>query len=350
LPSSVTSTVRTLLTDFDKDPHAISHDAQFCLTRFLKSRSFQAPYFHAISLFKPERLQPEDELFTPRDFIESFSGPEHALFTSLIFLHRQARRLSDEGLFDNATSWLQRSVNLGWMIGKSMKSVGPASALLVASYKWLGVLPFVRHDPEGFKLYARHLRTKDFTSTDIDFEHDRWECTSSQIGIMLLQRMGFGTARLVPLMRATTTISPLPPSDPLERAYRAAEVWMRYLLERRSVPSIPLPPSFYLSPQELDAITTRLNSQIPGRVRSWLNCSKHDISPDTTPQLFAFKGSSSAIGADDVILPGQDLMDELPSPAVLAEFGDAEEVDALLEQPTNPGEPAAPVDNCLDNP
>lgn len=329
LPGSVTSTVRILLTDFDNDPHNLSNDSKFLLKRFFRSRSLQSPYFHAISFFKPERLEPRDEPFTPRDFIESFSAPEHALLLSTIFLHRQARKLSDEAFFESATSWLQRGLNIGWLVGKTLKPAGSASGLLVGCYRWLGVLPFLRHDPDGFKLYARHLKTRDFASTDINFEHDRWECTSSQIGIMLLQRMGFGTTRLVPLMRATTTISAAAPSDPLERGFRATEVWIRYLLEKRTIPAIPLPPAYYLGPTDIEGITARLTDHSQGRGQSWLNCTKNDISPEKTPQLFLGNDAEEANdGAADGV-PEGDAIDEQPSSAVVGQFSDDEVVAAL---------------------
>jgi hypothetical protein len=280
-------------------------------------------------MFRPERLDPPDEPFTTRDFIESFSAPEHALLTGMIFLHRQARKLSDEALFETATSWLQRGVNVGWLIGKALNPVGPANGLLVGSYKWLGILPFLRHDPEGFKLYARHLRSKDFSRTDIDFEHDRWECTSSQVGIMLLQRMGFGTARLIPLMRATTTISAASTADPIERGFRAAEVWISYLLESRTVPSIPLPPAYYLTPQDLDQISSRLTDKTSKNHRGWLSATKQSISLTTTPQLFPPKNGAKNDTRE--VLPGVDQMDETPSPEVLAHLEHAEEVDSILE-------------------
>jgi hypothetical protein len=197
-------------------------------------------------MFKPERLLPADEPFTPRDFLESFSGPEHAILIGMIFLNRQAKALCEEAMFDNATSCLQRGLNVGWLIGKTLRLVGPEAGLFAGSYRWLGILPFLRHDPEGFRLYSRHLRKLDFGCTDMNFETARWECTSSQVGIMLLQRMGFGVNRLVPLMRATTTLSATAPTDALERRYRAAEVWIRYILENRKFPSIPLPPTLQL--------------------------------------------------------------------------------------------------------
>lgn len=329
LPSSVTSIVRTLLADFDKDPHNLSDHSKFFLKRFFKSKSLQSPYFHAISYFKPERLEPRDEPFTSRDFIESFSGPEHALLLAVIFLHRQARRLSDEAFFESATSWLQRGLNIGWLLGHTLKPIGPASGLLVGCYKWLGVLPFLRHDPDGFKLYARHLKTLDFACTDVNFEHERWECTSSQVGIMLLQRMGFGTSRLVPLMRATTTISAATLADPVERGYRAAEVWVRYLLEKRSIPAIPVPPAYYLGPAEVEAVSNRLLSKGIIGEQSWLSCTKNDISSRRTPQLVLGNELEEKSGTSEIEnLPEADLIDAQPVSEVI---GQLEEVDSVLE-------------------
>ena len=121
---------------------------------------------------------------------------------------------------------------------------------------------------------------------DAEYELQAWGCSSIQIGLMLLQRMGFGSQQLCPLMRAMTTSSPLPAKDPLERAYRVSEVWIRYLLEERTSPTIPLHPSYYLAKEKIEEIAqTAILNEPPG-ISNWLSARHGDLTPETAPQLF----------------------------------------------------------------
>ncbi len=282
----MTSLIRQPLADAETDSWELSPRGVFFLGRFFNSRSFQSPYFHAISMFKKERLQPEDEPFTTRDFLESFSGAEHAVFTGLVFLHRMARRGTDRDLLTGIDEWLQRGVNLGWYIGKSLKPVGTEAGMLVGSLRWIGLFPFAKRDPQGLKKYLRHLKSQNLATTDPEFEYDQWCCTSLQVGLLLLQRLGFGMNKLVPLMRAMTTNSPIPSKDPEERSYRVVEVWTRYLLEVRKTPSIPMQPSYYLSKERIDQISAEALMADAPRVTNWLSAHHSYLTPDTAPQLF----------------------------------------------------------------
>ncbi len=292
-PVSVESLIRRLLADAEADPWGLSETGRYFLGRFLASRSFQSPYFHAISMFKKERLQPEDEPFTTRDFLESFSGTEHAVFTGLIFLHRMARRGADRDLLAGVDEWLQRGVNLGWFIGKALKPVGTEAGMLVGSLRWIGLLPFAKRDPQGLKKYIRHLKAQNLATTDPIYEYDQWYCTSLQVGLLLLQRLGFGMNKLVPLMRAMTTNSPIPSQDPTERAYRVVEVWTRYLLEERKAPSIPLQPSYYLNHERIDQISAQVLMNYAPRITNWLSAHQSFLTPETAPQLFCGQQSEA---------------------------------------------------------
>jgi hypothetical protein len=199
----------------------------------------------------------------------------------------------------------------------------------VGSYKWLGVLPFIRHDPEGFKAYTQHLATKDFASTDSEFELSHWECNSSQIGILLLQRMGFGSSRLSPLMRATMALATAPSTEPGELGFRAVDMWGKYLLEASTLPSVPLPAAYYLSPQNLNGIMSRLTDPGAKTHRGWLSATKHSISIEETPQLFA--AIHNARESSDEVHPGNDHQEPPPAAAPAAPPEPLEDIDSIVE-------------------
>jgi hypothetical protein len=285
-PTSVTTLVRFLLRDFESDPNSLSVDSHFMLARFLKSPACQAPYYYGLGFYRPEALVPDEHEFTNNDFIKGLSASEHALFFGLLFFYRSALRFSDPELIEQVMPRLQHSINIGWLVGSSIRSVGGFNGALVSVYRWMGVLPWARHDPDGFAAYMRHLQRNELTRPDIEFEHNRWECNSNQVGLLLLQRLGFGRNRLISLMRATTTHANLSGLAKDEKVFRVADVWVRYLLERRSSPSIPLPPAYYLSEGDIDEITQKLSEPSNTRNNTWLSARKEWLSPKETPELF----------------------------------------------------------------
>jgi hypothetical protein len=310
-PTSVTTLVRFLLRDFESNPHSLSVDSHFMLSRFLKSRACQAPYYYGLGFYRPEALVPDEHQFTNNDFIKGLSASEHALFFGLLFFYRSALRFSNAELIEQVTPRLQHAINIGWLVGSSIKSVGGFNGALVSAYRWMGVLPFARHDPDGFAAYMRHLQRNELSRPDIEFEHNRWECNSNQVGLLLLQRLGFGRDRLISLMRATTTHSTLAGLESEEKIFRVADVWVHYLLERRSSPSIPLPPSYYLSEVDIDLITQKLSEPTNTRNNTWLSARKEWLSPGETPELFtpeymqSLKVASAAV-SPEVIDPSED--------------------------------------------
>jgi hypothetical protein len=318
LPTSVTSVVRLLLSDYARDPSKLSEYGCFFVSRFLKSKTLQAVYYHICRHFKPEALPELNKPLVGGELLRAFSGEEHAYLLAFVFYHRQAKRYCDAALFENATSRLQKGLNLGGVIGQLLPRVGLGTGLLCGGFRYLAFFAFIRHDPDGFLKYTRHLRSKDL-STDWSFEFDRWQCNSLQVAIMMLQRAGLGGARLSQLMKAIGTRSPILPDEPFERACRSVDIWYQCLDKKRKRPAIPLPPEFYLGPEELQVILTSSAKMDSTKVGMWLVRDKNDITPETTPQLFlkpeSLPSESEADSERPQDLPPE-LADSLPNEAI----------------------------------
>jgi hypothetical protein len=237
-------------------------------------------------MFTPERLGQPHQQFLTTDFIESFSCVEHALLSALVFMHRMAARRADAELMKEVTEHLQRALNLGWFVGLGLKSVGREVGMLVGSVRWLGLLPLVRHDKDGLSAYLKRLKRSDDAITDSRYETEVWGCASIQTALILLQRFGFSTQRLIPLMRALTTTAFLNSVEPVEKAHRVAEIWIRYMLESRSAPSEPLEPAYYLAVDRINEIAERVLKGADSPTFNWLSALPGDLTPETTLQLF----------------------------------------------------------------
>jgi hypothetical protein len=318
LPTSVTSVVRLLLSDYEKNPTTISDYGRFFMSRFLKSKTLQAVYYHVCKHLRPESLPDPSEPLQGDELLRAFSGEEHAYLLSFVFFHRQAKKYCDAALFENATSRLQRGLNLGGMIGKLLPAVGLGTGLLCGGFRYIAFFAFIRHDPDGFLKYTRHLRSKEIAS-DWAFEFERWQCNSLQIAIMILQRAGLGADRLSQLMKAVGTRSPILPDDPFERACRSADIWYQCLSKKRKRPAIPLPPEFYLGHEELQSIFASLAEMEGSKVATWLVREKSDLTPEATPQLFL---KHEHLPSRDALAPEQpqdippDLEGALPNEAI----------------------------------
>ncbi len=318
LPASVTSVVRLLLSDHQKDPSALSEYGRFFVGRFLKSKTLQAVYYDVCRHFRPEILPPPTEPLREHELLKAFSGEEHAYLLAFIFFHRQAKKYCDRALFESTTNQMQRGLNIGGMIGKLLPVIGLGTGLLCGGFRYLGFFAFMRHDPDGFLKYTRHLRSKELSS-DWSFEFARWQCNSLQVAIMILQRAGLGADRLSQLMKAIGTRSPILPDEPFERACRTVDIWYQCLAKKRTTPAIPLPPQFYLGPEERQAIFAASSKFETSTIAAWFLRSRGDITPETMPQLFLkpeqLSPNDVSLGRNSQDLPA-DLEGTLPSDAI----------------------------------
>lgn len=323
LPSSFTSVIRLLMSDYDKDPNVLSQYGRFFAGRLLRSRSLQAPYFYAVKLLKPSKLPSEETPFEVDDFLQAFNGHEHAALLAIIFVQRHCAAICDPGLFKEVTNRLERDTTISWLIGNAIPAVGGGAGLLLGSFRILGWLPFLKHDPEGFGKYWEYLAHHS-KAIDVEYEFQRWQCNSLQVAVMLGQQLGFGIRHVVPLMKALTTNSPLLTSEDREREFRVIDVWMDSVTKLRSAPAIPLPPKYYPNRSDLEFLLERSADVLESRDCRWLTRSKSDLTKELTPQLFVNIPEDRApdeegFPAEVVEEVGEDAINEL-SNKLLQEF------------------------------
>jgi len=312
LPSSFTSVIRLLMTDYDRNPEGLTTYSRFFLGRLLKSPSIRIPYYFATKFLRPKLLQDSTEQFELRDLMNAFGGYEHAALLSSIFLYKFSRKLCDPVLLDPVVHRLQLNLNLGWCVGHAIPAVGAGAGLLLGGFRLYGFIPFIKHDPAGAQEYASYLRDSGMR-VDLEYEFKRWQCNSLQVAVMLCQQLGFGIKRAVPLMRAITTTSPLLTQDELERAFRVVDVWMESLEHNRSSPAIPLPPKYYPNKASLDELILQVEKALQPGDSNWITKSREDATPETAPHLFM--GNSDMFDFESAEVPTE-MAEALPDETI----------------------------------
>jgi hypothetical protein len=312
-PSTFTSVIRLLVSDYDKNSDAVTDYGRFFAGRLLRSQAIQAIYWGATNEFRPNRIPPPDQSFEAKEFVDAFSGYEHSVLFGMTFIVKFGQRFCDPELFNLILPRLGRSISIGWCIGDAVPAVSPGNGVLATSFRVLGLIPFIKHDPDYFREYWRHL-LQNRVPIDPDFEFSRWRCNSLQVAALMCQQLGFGLERAVHLMRALTTTSPILPNDQLESAFRVSDLWMKTLLEGRSTPTVPLPPRYYPNRAALEELMNRYQVIIGRREPHWITATREMLTPQTAPQLFLAsrqRAVSSEQPPADSDVP-EDLQDAIP--------------------------------------
>jgi hypothetical protein len=221
------------------DPHLCQ-----LIIRLMQSPRLFSTYAAAFTLFHSTLSAPftepnNDESSATVDaaqIAQFFSPTDHAAIISLTLAHACARRCGDLELFSNFSSTLQASSTVCGIIGQALPGVGLAHGLLVGSIPWLGLIPLLWSDREGVGEYltvcggVTPSDTHPLPLPDARYERSRWGYSCWQAGVLLLQRLGFGSAHLVPFLSATLPTTLERPASPHEQGYRAVQSWMLHLL------------------------------------------------------------------------------------------------------------------------
>ncbi len=286
VPSSFTSTVRGLMADQEKGQ--LSSSTRFLITRLLKGDSIRSPLYFASTIFLPEKLEERGAVNT-KAFLGLYSPADLAALLSLMYLYRRLKRMCDQKEWEFLSLRMHYFMELGGYIGSSMPALSIGNGLLIGGLRDLGLGLLLTADKKTFIDYRRSLKeTKSYF--DYSKEMELFGCTSVQLGSVLVLTAGLGKAISEGFANAL-----LYNEDGMqgrgqgaERTFRRAEQWLMILLATGKVPSDFHDGKFYPNPEYKD----RLSAHV-GRIFSkepeilWLEKGKEDISPETTPALFA---------------------------------------------------------------
>lgn len=270
IPSSFTTTVRTLMYDYRTNNRAYSDASRFLAKRLLRGPTINACVSRAYTMWKNEF---DDKERPPETYLDEFSPYDLATLIGFLYLFKRARRSCKDPQLEAIVSSLMRSQHLGIKIAQVIPNVGLGTSLIVSGMHQVASAAFLFSDSAGFADYRRHLNNAQ-SLYDGDYEHAVWGCSGTQIAATLIQSAGFGLGIASSFTAAFSSMASLE-SQPNRIAYamRACWVWLDTLLRKDKLPSSMRYGEvfYYPSSEDLDRLLECVALGPPESEAFWLN-------------------------------------------------------------------------------
>ena len=285
IPSSFTSSIRTLLLDSQKNGDKLSPSSKFLVTRFVKGPSMRAPFLYAGLTFRPEQL-PDPNKASAGELVNLFSPYEIAALLGVLYLYRRARKVCDPEEFEYLSKMLQESVEIGGHLGCTIKNIGLGIGMLSGALPFLASACFLLKDKKSFKEYRRIL-SKSNAVFDIDVELERWKCANVQVMSILMQSLGFGVQSANSLIMAFSSAEPLDDKQfPEPYKLRIALEWIESLKKTGKEPEVVHKGAYYPLKQDLDRLYSNVAElKKNGPKHNWLEKGKDSISAEVVAPI-----------------------------------------------------------------
>ncbi len=277
-PAPFVTAIRSLLNEASNGATQPSAATLYQMLRLMKSPSLFAPFYFAAYTFVPTVISSASRT-NEATVLKAFSAFEISSLLAVTYLSRRAQALCDAEELKLLEEMLIEEVNLSFLVGRAIPSIGAGMCLLQAAAPILGLAAFLRHDPAGFKEHRRLLK-KEGRRWDCDLEMQRWGCTRVQVGSVLAQSMGFGIKRANALANSVMGVSESLSGDEIELTYDAkmAALWCESIRTTRKAPEIAMPAKYYPTHSAFQDTLTALDTLQgnPSQAR-WLYKGRDDL-------------------------------------------------------------------------
>lgn len=277
-PAPFVTAIRTLLQEESNGATQPSAATAYQILRLMKSPSLFAPFYFAAYTFIPTAISSTSRT-TEATVLKAFSAFEIASLLAVTYLSRRAQVSCDAEELKLLEGLLIEEVNLGFLVGRAIPSIGAGMCILQASAPIMGLAAFLRHDPSGFKEHRKLLKRQSLR-WDHELEMQRWGCTRFQVGSVLAQSLGFGIKRANSIVNSAMGIPESLSEDDLELAHDAkmAALWCESLRTTRKAPEIAMPAKYYPTHQALQDALAALDTLLenPSEAR-WLYKGRDDL-------------------------------------------------------------------------
>ncbi len=289
-PSSFTSVIRALRSNEEQNKPSktkeLSRATQYMVSRLLKSDSMKAPVYFAALTYYPEQIATLQHV-TYKELLPLFSPGEYAAIISLVYLTRVAKKLCPHDEWEHIAKNLYEFTDLGGHVGIAIPAVGMADGILLGALRTISFPLMQKRNPKAFKEYRRTLK-QESKYFDLEKEHAQWGCTHLQIASIVLQTIGLGVQTADALARGLTASALSELEDKAAIKFKVAELWCNSLIATGKEPNMGHKAEYYPTKAALDQLIDKSEPiSSSGSPWQWLGRGKDDVSPETTPQLFA---------------------------------------------------------------
>jgi hypothetical protein len=286
IPSSFTTTVRTLMADNERLKGTYGPASKFLVLRMLRGPSLRAPVYYMIKEFQPDAANVSSNMRT-EDMLQWVSPFELASIIGITYAYRRIKKICDESEWAYIAPILHRRQLVGTHVGYAIPNIGSMLGMAVGGLRTLAMALYLNYDKKGCSEYRRHLKIKRLPY-DHHYEMGRWGCTSVQVGSVLIQILGLGVEFSSSLAQGLT---PGVIPDRSNRGAYAASIcntWVEALLANGTAPDITHDGNFYPAKVALDKVIQRTNElRALENCSSWLDRGKDDINVETEPKAGA---------------------------------------------------------------
>ena len=290
IPSSFGSTIRSLISDHEKNAGVLGPGTKFLSLRLARSKSLKASFYYALQTYKPEFLQGKDKI-TVEDLLNAFKADEIAALLGTIYLYKKAKKICDKTELNFILPHLLKEIDVSGHVGLGLPAVGFANGILTFGMRYIAAMTYLRHNLKHFQEYRRLLKSEK-TLFNHDKEIEFFGCTTTQIASIFLQTLGFGVEFSNNYAMTFADEKILQKTDAQSSPFKVTELWTYSLISGGKIPDVAHDSKFYPANKE---ITSRLLERVAAAPTSWLDRGSEDISPEKTPQL-SMEAEAKAVG------------------------------------------------------
>jgi hypothetical protein len=285
--SLFSSCIRFLMKDYASGQKTLSTASKYSLGRLLSSPSFKAPIYFAAKAFKGEELEAKGKI-TPEELAALFTPDELAHLVGMLYVYRRLQRLAPEDEWKEISKLTHTHAQLGGLVGQALPRIGLSWGLLLGTVRHLSWGLFVVADKKVFTNYRRQTKIKKL-SFDIPEETRLWGCNHLQVGSLVIQQLGLGTA--IPQSINLGLLNHDTPDDRVsDEGYRARIlwIWIEALKATGCQPDITHKGAYYpvkAAAEKLETLAAPIISD--GVPIEFYRVNKDDLTPQSAPHLFA---------------------------------------------------------------
>lgn len=293
IPHSFSIAVRTLISDQRKNGSELKPVTKYQVARLLKTPSFKAMLYHAAKGLRSEKFEDREKL-TVGDLMDMFEPFDlAAMIGGFLFFRKAKKLLANEG-WDLVSEELLKDSQIGAQVGCAIPKLGVGAGLIIGLIRHIALATLTSVDLKAMRAYQLLLKKTD-REYDLEKEIELFGCCSVQVGVFVLSRIGYGrdvgTAYSIAFDDEMSFNSL---SDEFQVRLKFTKLWIDGLKNGAEQPVQQIPGEFYPLAVAKEEMMEAVEDIKAGR-KNWLDCSKEDISPEKTPELFSSDDASSEI-------------------------------------------------------